>query len=135
MTIRDTRGRFWAEALDRLGQAERLQRQFFKMTDAAGPGPTWEPPVDTLETPEGVLVLVALPGVPADQVEIVLRAGALTVRGMRPMPGGAHAQTILRLEIPYGHFERRLQLPPGHFELVDRSLADGTLRLLLRRLA
>lgn len=134
MTTRDPRARFWTNALEMLGQAERLQRQFFSMTDLVGSLPTWEPPVDTLETPDGVIVLVALPGVAREHVEIVLHEGSLTVRGVRPMPGGSGHQTIVRLEIPYGHFERRLQLPPGHYELIDRSMADGTLRLALRRI-
>jgi HSP20 family protein len=135
MSIRNQRPVLWSEALQLLTEADRLHRQFFKAGTVAGSGPNWEPPADTLETPDAIIVLVALPGVAPEHVEIVHQAGALTVRGVRPMPGGGRRETIRRLEIPYGHFERRLDLPPGHYDLVERSFVDGTLRLTLRKLA
>ena len=125
---------FWTDALNLLAEADRLQRQFFTCTTSVGSVPVWEPPVDTLETADAVIVLVALPGVSPEHVEIVHSQGSLTVRGVRPMPGDGHRQTIRRLEIPYGQFERRLDLPPGHYDLVERIFVDGTLRLTLRKL-
>lgn len=135
MSLRKQGLGFWSDALEMLSEADRLHRQFFKVGALADGGPNWEPPVDTLETPEAVTVLVALPGVPPEHVEIVHHAGALTVRGVRPMPGGGRREAIRRLEIPYGHFERRLDLPAGHYDLVERLFVDGTLRLILRKLA
>lgn len=134
MTSRRPGPVLWTDALSLLAEAERLQRQFFTVTTAIGSVPTWEPPVDTLETSDAVIVLVALPGVSPDHVEIVHAKGSLTVRGVRPMPGDGRRQTIRRLEIPYGQFERRLDLPPGHYDLVERIFVDGTLRLTLRKL-
>ena len=129
------RSGFWSDALDLLSEADRLHRQFFRVGPDAGAGPTWEPPVDTLETADAVTVLVALPGVAPDQVEVLHRAGSLTVRGVRPMPGGARKEAIRRLEIPYGRFERRLDLPPGHYDLAEPIFSNGTLKLTLRKLA
>jgi HSP20 family protein len=43
-----------------------------------------------------------------------------------------HAR-ILRMEIPYGNFERRIELPPVPFEISARHLADGCLMLRLRK--
>ncbi len=128
------RSGFWSEALDLLSEADRLHRQFFRVGSEAAGGPTWEPPVDTLETAEAVTVLVALPGIAPDQVEIVHRAGSLTVRGVRPMPGGHRQGAIRRLEIPYGQFERRLDLPPGRYDLAASEFVNGTLCLTLRKL-
>ncbi|MGE0313244.1 MAG: Hsp20/alpha crystallin family protein [Lautropia sp.] len=129
-----TRSGFWSEALDLLSEADRLHRQFFRVGVEAASGPTWEPPVDTLETADAVTVLVALPGVAPDQVEIVHAAGSLTVRGVRPMPGGHRREAIRRLEIPYGQFERRLDLPPGRYDLAASEFVHGTLCLTLRKL-
>ncbi|MGE0799572.1 MAG: Hsp20/alpha crystallin family protein [Lautropia sp.] len=120
--------------MDLLAEADRLHRQFFTTAQSPGSVPTWQPPVDTLETADAVIVLVALPGVAPQHVEIVQQDGVLTVRGMRPMPGGGSRAAIRRLEIPYGRFERRLDLPAGRHELVERIFADGTLRLTLRKL-
>ena len=57
----------------------------------------------------------------------------LVVAGERPMPGRTRAGIIRRLEIPYGHFERRIELPPGRFDVMRRELADGCLVLGLRK--
>jgi hypothetical protein len=38
------------------------------------------------------------------------------------------------LEIPHGHFERRIELPPARFEISGRHLANGCLKLQLRKL-
>ncbi len=122
----------WAEAVDLLEQAERMQRQFFRL--AAGEArPRWEPPVDVYSRGDEILVEVALPGVPSERVELVCAPGELVVRGERRLPGGWSAAPIHRLEIPYGRFERRLTLPAGTWELVAREFANGCLQLLLAR--
>ena len=50
MTTRRPGPVLWTDALSLLAEAERLQRQFFTATTAIGTVPSWEPPVDTLET-------------------------------------------------------------------------------------
>src|ERR1051325_8340894 len=66
----------WSEACEMLARAERMHREFFRpvRSPALAPAsvPTWEPPVDVLETGREVLVLVALPGVDPDRVEGVI---------------------------------------------------------------
>jgi HSP20 family molecular chaperone IbpA len=124
----------WAEACELLDRAERLHRQFFVPRGAQGQQPTWEPPVDLLETDEELWIYVALPGVGKEQLEVVVEQGTLIVRGERPMPGRAHGTVIHRLELPYGRFERRIELPPGRFDAVRRELIDGCLTLALRKL-
>ena len=75
MNRREMRSWMWAEAVDMLDQADRLQRQFFRLAvQPADPRqqPRWEPPVDVYAGTEQVLIEVALPGVPADRMELVL---------------------------------------------------------------
>jgi HSP20 family molecular chaperone IbpA len=126
----------WAETTDMLEQAERLQRQFFRLAAQSGGAtsqPRWEPPVDVYAGTGQVLIEVALPGVPADRMELVLAPGELVIRGERALPNRPAGTALQRLEIPYGRFERRLALGPGQWDLVDRRLADGCLQLLLAR--
>jgi HSP20 family protein len=123
----------WAEACELLERAERLQRQFFQPRPTEGGRPSWEPPVDILETEAELWILVALPGVGADQLKVLVDGSTLAVVGERPMPGRARAGVIRRLEIPYGQFERRIELPPGRFEIARRELVDGCLVLGLRK--
>lgn len=124
----------WAEACELLEQADRLHRQFFVPARGLAKGPTWEAPVDVLETDHELSILVALPGVAPDQVQVVIDGGTLIVTGLRPMPGQSRSTIIRRLEIPYGRFERRMELPAGRFEIGRRELADGCLSLTLRKL-
>jgi HSP20 family molecular chaperone IbpA len=136
MNRRNMRSWMWAETTDMLDQAERLQRQFFRLaTRPAGAceQPRWEPPADVFAGGEQVLIEVALPGVPADRMELVLAPGEVVIRGERALPNRPHGTTLQRLEIPYGRFERRLALGPGQWTLVDQRLTDGCLQLLLAR--
>jgi HSP20 family molecular chaperone IbpA len=122
----------WGETVDLLEQAERLQRQFFRLAGGAERA-GWEPPVDVFADGDEILVEVALPGVPADRIELVCAPGELVVRGERRLPRRLASAAIQRLEIPHGRFERRLALPPGRWALVRQELADGCLQLLLAR--
>ncbi|OGA30280.1 MAG: heat-shock protein Hsp20 [Betaproteobacteria bacterium RIFCSPLOWO2_02_FULL_65_24] len=131
MRSRDARSWMWGEALSLLEQAERLQRQFFRMGSSPAHAQVWEPPVDVIETAQEVRVLVALPGVSPDAVAICAEPGAVIVSALRAFPECAGAR-IHRVEIPYGRFERRIALP-SHMELAGRSLADGVLELVFRK--
>jgi HSP20 family molecular chaperone IbpA len=133
MRSRDPGDWMWAEACELLERAERLHRQFF-VPRPAGRQPTWEPPVDLLETERELSICVALPGVAKEHLEVVVEAGVLIVTGERPMPGRAQGTRIHRIEIPFGRFERRIELPPGRFDVVERDLIDGCLILGLRKL-
>ena len=123
----------WTEAFELLQEAERLQRQCFRRITRQNP--TWEPPVDVLETPESLLITVALPGVAPERVEVHLSGGWLIVSGTRPPSRSArHNAHIHRLELPYGHFERSIPLPSGQYELADHGLLHGCLHLHLRKI-
>ena len=124
----------WAEACELIDQAERLHRQFFRPA-AAAPA-TWEPPVDVFEDEHEWVVVVAMPGVAADRVQVVQEDGALVVRGVRPLPLplGDAGHRVRRLEIPYGAFERRIALPPGRYTFDPPELTQGCLVLHLRKL-
>jgi HSP20 family molecular chaperone IbpA len=123
----------WAEALELLQSAERLQRQFFQPGGAGSA--RWEPPVDVYQTGEDLWIFLAVPGVPVDHVETVIEGTTLVVRGERPLPEAARGASIHRLEIPYGRFERRIGLPSGHYQVLQRVFDNGCLVLGLRKLA
>jgi HSP20 family molecular chaperone IbpA len=131
MTRRNPSTWMWGEAVDLLEQAERLQRQFFRLGGAQQP--SWEPPADVYGDQGEILVEVALPGVPPERIEIICAPGELIVRGDRRLPRRLASAPIQRLEIPHGRFERRLALPAGRWELVGQELTNGCLQLLLAR--
>ena len=133
MTRRDIRSWMWAETVEMLDQAERLQRQFFRLAATDKTEARWEPPVDVYAGTEQVLIEVALPGVPSDRIELILAPRRARHPWRTPGAATARRHEAQRLEIPYGRFERRLGLGPGEWDLIDRRLADGCLQLLLAR--
>ena len=125
-------GWMWSEACEMLARAERLHRELFR--PAAGRRiPTWEPPVDVLETEREVLVLVALPGVEPDRVETVIEGAYLVVAGHRVLPAEMATAVIHRLELPQGRFERRIRLPGGHYGAVRRAAVHGCVLITLQK--
>ena len=123
----------WAQALEVIEEAERMHRQFFRLC-TPGRGPvTWEPPVDVFEDELDVVVLVALPGVPAHRIDVTAEPPELVVRAERALPLASTPRGLRRLEIPYGHFERRIPLPEARLETATREVRDGCLILRLRK--
>lgn len=134
MKSRDLSNLMWTEALSLLEQADRLQRQFFRV--GASEAQVWEPPVDVVETADALMVQVALPGVAADTITIGIETDTLTVSALRPFAGAAAPSArIHRVEIPYGRFERRIALPMHALQLANRILADGCLTLIFTKRA
>jgi TRAP transporter TAXI family solute receptor len=82
-----------------------------------------------------VLIIVALPGIDADQVETVIEDSSLRVSGRREHPPELRTAVIHRLELPQGRFERRIPLPPGRYAAVRRSTANGCLLVSLHKTA
>ncbi len=133
MRHHDLRAWMLAEAVELLDSADRLQRQFFQIGQT-GESAYWEPPVDMYESDRELGLLIALPGVAPERFEVTLEQQAVVVRGERSFGSNLGPGTILRLEIPYGRFERRISLPDGNYQLVDVQLENGCLRLTLERL-
>ena len=133
MANRDTTARMWAEACHVLEQAERMHRQFFRLGTPRGARTAWEPPVNVFEDDQSYVIMVALPGVAPECVEVLLDSSSIVVRASCDVPFGPRAREVRRLEIPYGYFERRIQLPAMAFEVVQRELVNGCLILNLRK--
>jgi HSP20 family molecular chaperone IbpA len=125
----------WAQALDMIDEANRLQRRFFEVSVRPEAAPKWEPPVDIFESADELWLFYALPGVAAEQIEVGLEGAELVVRGDRRLPPVAHTTSIRRLELPHGRFERRIALPAGRYDLIARSVDHGCLVIGLRRIA
>src|SRR5580704_7191167 len=123
----------WSEACEMLARAERLHREFFRPVRSAARLPTWEPPVDILETGRQVLVLVALPGVDPDRVEVAIDGSDLVVAGTRVLPSELRTAMIHRLELPQGHFARRVRLPAGRYDGVRRATVHGCVAISLQK--
>ena len=130
--MRDLKNQMWAEACAMLKQAEALHRQFFEPSPGARAA-RWEPPVDVFETERQLWIITALPGVAPEAVRVEIEGPTLIIAGLRPLPSKGRNANIVRLEIPYGRFERRITLSP-RLRLSERKLANGCLVLTFTKL-
>ncbi len=122
-----------SDAIETLARAERLHQQFLNLQPLADTRePSWEPPIDVLETEREILILIALPGVDPGQVEAILDKGTLVVSGRRTLPAELRSARIHRLELPQGRFERRIPLPTGRYA-ITRFAAHGCVGLRLAK--
>ncbi len=135
MNSRDLSRFMFSEALSLLDRADRLHRQFFR--PAAARVPTWEPPVDVVETEGQLRVTLALPGVLAETITLSREPGAISVAARRAFPVVAseseRGARIHALEIPHGRFERRIALSTQDISLVEQRLHDGCLTLIFSK--
>jgi HSP20 family protein len=131
----------WQRANDLLQQAERIQRNFLQIAAGArfraSPGrtPSWEPPVNVVETEASLWVISALAGVAVDRVEVRLEGHDLVIAGERPLPPCCHDGELKLWEIPLGRFERRIRLARGDHPLSvgEISFQDGLLTIQIRK--
>jgi HSP20 family protein len=89
-------------------------------------------PTDLVVTDDEVVVMMDVPGLKAENLDIELTGEMLTVRGERSYPslGGDQNRRWYRLERGYGRFQRTLQVPKGlDPERVTASINDGVLTL------
>ena len=121
----------WAQACELLDEAERMHRQFFRLSASGRTQAVWEPPVDVFEDEREFIVVVALPGVPIERIEITYESDILVVRADRGIPFAGSRRSLRRLEIPYGAFERRIQLPDAQLDPGTSESVDGCLILRL----
>jgi HSP20 family molecular chaperone IbpA len=120
----------WAEACERLDEAERRHRHFYELL--AGPSsPVWEPPANIVAQGREIEVTLALPGARAEDVIAKVTPSGLLVETNVPPPQFRSGSEVIRMEIPYGRMRRRIDLPAGSYVLLELRLERGYLHLRL----
>lgn len=94
--------------------------------------PAWSPRLEVREDKDNVLILLDLPGVAKETLEITLHEGVLTVSGERkPEPASGEYQSHY-VERPFGRFQRNLALPVRvRKEDTKAAFKDGVLTVTL----
>lgn len=129
----DPKDWMWSEACAMLERVEQMHRQFFRPGVPGMQAVAWQPPIDVFETADALGIMVALPGVENQDVDLAVEQNILVISGLRHLPAVARGAAIQRLEIPYGRFERQVRLPAGRFELGCPELAHGCLFVALTK--
>jgi HSP20 family protein len=92
----------------------------------------WAPALDISERKDAYLVTVELPGVQADDLEITMEDGLLTIQGERHFAHDSSEQQFHRVERRYGIFRRSITLPAHVMaEGIQASFDNGVLQILV----
>jgi len=90
------------------------------------------PPADATVSPDDMVLTLDLPGLTADDVEIEVTDGYLSVRGERKRPEVGPGTRWAHAERTFGRFERRIKVPDGvDPDKITASMANGVLSLLI----
>ncbi|MDT5293830.1 MAG: hypothetical protein QOJ76_710 [Acidobacteriota bacterium] len=122
-SLQDRMNRLFEEAADRRTQAGEDEGEIERAD--------WIPAADVYEDEREYLLVLDLPGIRRDGLDVSLDEGRLVIRGERVTAEGLHAR---RTERPQGRFVRTFSLP----DVVDRGAItadykDGVLLLHLPR--
>ena len=133
--LRSARG-----AQDEMQQMTRSLAQAFGLAaqpqvGAAASAPAWVPALDISERKDAYLVTVELPGVEADDLEITMEDGLLTIQGERHFAHDSSEQQFHRVERRYGAFRRSITLPAHVIaEGIEASVDNGVLQILVPKM-
>jgi HSP20 family protein len=98
----------------------------------SGTATAWAPALDISERKDAYLVTVELPGVEADDLDITMEDGLLTIQGERHFAHDSSEQQFHRVERRYGAFRRSITLPAHVMaEGIQASFEDGVLQILV----
>jgi HSP20 family protein len=115
------------------GQADDLMESLLhRRRPAMARDHFWKPAVDIYESPQALIVLVEIPGMRREAIEVTLRDNILRIAGHRhgAMPEGA--RTCHQMEIACGPFERRLRIgAPIDTRRITAEYQNGFLRITL----
>jgi HSP20 family protein len=101
----------------------------------SGRATAWAPALDISERKDAYLVTVELPGVEADDLEITLEDGLLTIQGERIFAHDSSEQQFHRVERRYGAFRRSITLPAHVMAEGIQALVDnGVLQILVPKM-
>jgi HSP20 family protein len=125
--------------LERRDMDDEVRRLFDRLTNAEQWSASAEctPPIDVFDTPDGIEVVIDLPGVAVDQIQVVIARNTLVVMGQKATAGCEHQHEAAFhvAERGFGRFARGVRLA-GAFD-VGRAAAmlhDGELRVTLPRI-
>ena len=100
------------------------------LTEEAGKGMIWQPPVDVEEQPDRYVIHVELPGMKLEDIKITLEDNRLLIRGEKTRTEEKQNATYHRLERVYGAFERSFTLTHAvKPDKIEATYRDGVLEV------
>jgi HSP20 family protein len=95
----------------------------------------WAPALDISERKDAYLVTVELPGVEANDLQVTLEDGLLSIQGERYFAHDSSEQHFHRIERRYGAFRRSITLPAHVMaDGIQATVDNGVLQILVPKL-
>ena len=120
--------------MDRLqGEIQELFADLWQVPRFSGLRSGFRPQVDCYRTtdPPELVVVVEVPGIDPEEVQVVTADRTLTIAGQRRRPR-CDGLVYQQMELEYGPFQRRIQLPDGVDAAAARATYDrGLLKIVL----
>ena len=92
----------------------------------------WAPALDVSETDDAVMVKAELPGIEANDVEVMLKDDVLTIKGEKKEEKEEKTKNFHRVERSYGSFQRSVRLPAEVIgDKVEAKFKNGVLTIEL----
>ena len=101
----------WDPFQDLLAIQDEMNQVFGRARQGQAGGRVWAPALDISERKDAYVVTVEVPGVNADDLDITLEDGLLTIQGERQFTSESSEQQYHRVERRYGSFRRSITLP------------------------
>ena len=130
----------WNPTSDAANLSQRMERLFDEMvgrglwrTSEERPlRGSWVPAVNILERQDAMLITADLPGLKAEDVEVTVEDGTLSIRGERKLEETSEGESYHRVERLYGVFERTFTLPNSvDVERIEARFSNGEMALTL----
>lgn len=95
----------------------------------------WSPAADILEGPEYFQIVVELPGMHSEDVNITVENDVLTLTGERHFNEPEGKESFRRVERPYGRFGRRIAIPPKcDTSKIEAAMDNGLLTITVPKM-
>ncbi len=114
------------------GDVNRLLEDRFGPDDSHTSVSDWVPAVDIKEEQDRFVLRVDVPGVEAEDTEVTMENGVLTVRGERQIENREHKDGYRRVERVGGRFYRRFTLPDtADSDAITARSQNGVLEVVI----
>lgn len=114
---------------------DRLNTRHVPRRDIETPAADWVPAVDIVELKDGFLLRADVPGVVAENIEVSMEEGILTISGERAADVHDETDGVRRFERRTGRFCRRFSLPESaDAEGIAAKCANGILEVSIPKM-
>ena len=123
----------WDPFQDLLAIQDEMNQVFGRARQGQGQGGrVWAPALDISERKDAYVVTVEVPGVKAEDLDITLEDGLLTIQGERQFTSESSEEQYHRVERRYGSFRRSITLPSQvQADAIEASFEDGVLEVVV----